>query len=55
MYGLELELSEKLASTLAVTDCGDDSGEPLESEERSDEAEWMEMRSSSDMRLGQNR
>jgi hypothetical protein len=48
-----LELREK-ASGATWRDCGELSGEPLDSEERSDEAEWMETMSFSERRLGQN-
>lgn len=54
IYGLELELREKPESGDTCWDWGEASGEPLDSEERSDADEWMEIMSTSVSRLGQN-
>lgn len=54
MYGLALELREKVDSGTTWWDWGLDSGDPLDSEERSDEEEWIETMSLSVSRFGQN-
>lgn len=53
MYGFELELRENCESGVTWWDCGLDSGEPLDSDDRSDEEE-METISVSVRRFGQN-
>lgn len=52
--GVELELSEKLDSGATVCDWGEAWGEPLDNDERSEDAEWTETMSPSVSRVGQN-
>jgi hypothetical protein len=42
MYGFEAELREKLGVTCCGCCVGDDSGEPLESDERSEDEECID-------------
>lgn len=53
MYGFELELRENVSGA-TWWDCGECSGEPLDSDDRSDDEEWMETMSVSVRRVGQN-
>jgi hypothetical protein len=54
MYGFELELRENPESGVTWWEDGDDSGDPLDSEERSDDEEWIDTMSTSVRRFGQN-
>jgi len=42
MYGFDCELRENAGWTCVACCVGDDSGEPLESDDRSEEDEWMD-------------
>lgn len=54
IYGCEFELRENPESGATWWDCGLDSGDPLDSDDRSDDDEWIETMSLSVRRLGQN-
>jgi len=53
MYGLELELRENVSGA-TWWDCGECSGLPLDSDDRSDDVEWIEFISESVRSAGQN-